>query len=391
MTLPNALLMDPCNFVDYPTGGQLSFAQQLMKACANRWALVGISTDTTPVGQWVDKEFNGISFKFFSIGRLHTQTHRPLIPARVSILMRMWRYRQAIHGLGVHHVFTQSPEMLLAIHNLPWDSICYCFAGAESPLRRPRYAWGKLLAPLFEKWWWRALNRADVLLAAADPCAIETFTQSRQQARQGPPITPFPTRVDESVFYPMQQSTIRSRLKIPQDRLLVTCLGRLNVVKGWDLVLEAFQRFRVTHPQAMLCFVGDGEDRPALLRKAQDMVLNDAISITGFLPPQAVAEHLNAADLVAFGSHHEGWSVAMLEAIACGKPIVSTRVSGTSDMITPGGNGYIVEHRCPDAFAQAMNNALTLKAAAQVSLNTAKRYRLGNLKHELGQIWSPMA
>lgn len=49
------LLIEGCDFVDYPTGGQLSFARQMMRTFGNRLALVGISTDDTPVGVWLKK------------------------------------------------------------------------------------------------------------------------------------------------------------------------------------------------------------------------------------------------------------------------------------------------------------------------------------------------
>jgi len=389
--VPDALLIDPCNFQDYPTGGQLSFAKQLMKAYGGRLALVGISTDGTPVGRWVEKEFNRMKFLYFSVGRLRPYARRPFIPGRLSVLIRMWRYRHAIYRLGVHQVFTQSPETMLALSGLPWRSICYCFAGAESPLHRPRYPWARLLAPMFEKWWWKALSRADVLLASADQPAIDAFLRTRRTEQNRPEIIPFPTRVDESIFYPAEQASARSALRIPPDRILVACVGRINVVKGWDLILDAFKLFRREHPDAMMCFVGDGEDRPAMLRRAVEIGLSEAVSVTGFLRPQAVATYLNAADLVVFGSHHEGWSVAMLEAIACGKPLVSTAVSGSRDMIAQGQNGFIVGQRSPAVFAQAMGDALKLEAAAQVSVVTAGRYGLGSLGHELGRVWSPLA
>jgi glycosyltransferase involved in cell wall biosynthesis len=389
--MPDVLLIEPCNFVDYPTGGQLSFARQLMKAYGDRLALVGTSTDGTPVGRWIEKAFEGKRFMYFSIGHWRPTAKRPLIPGRVGVFIRLRRYRNRIFSLGVHHVFTQSPETMIAISGLRWRSICYCFAGAVSPLHRPRYPWARWLAPVFERRWWKALGRADVLLASADQSSIDEFVRTRRIAWLRPRIVPFPTRYDESVFYPVEPSSARAALHLRQDRIWVMCVGRINVVKGWDLVLEVFKTFLQRHPDAMLCFVGDGEDRQAMLRRAEDIGISESVTVTGFLRPQAVAAYLNAADLVVFGSHHEGWSVAMLEAIACGKPLVSTDVSGSRDMVVEGQNGFIVRQRDPVAFAQAMDDALGLEAVDQVSTTTASRYRLGGLAQDLGRVWSPLA
>jgi glycosyltransferase involved in cell wall biosynthesis len=390
MNAPSVLLIEPCNFQDSPVGGQLSFARQLMRAYGDRLALVGTATDATPVGRWVEKEFDGRTFLYFSFGRQKPTARRPLVPRRLSAFVGLRRYRDHIFSLGVHHVFTQSPETILAIAGLEWTSICYCFAGAESPLRRPRYKWAKLLAPAFEKWWWKALSRADVLLASADRHAIDEFVRVSGRASQCPRIVSFPTRYDESIFYPVEQSSARLALRVPADRILVVCVGRINTVKGWELILDAFEVFLRRHSAAVMCFVGDGEDRSALLRRAAEIGIGESVVVTGFLPPRTVATYLNAADLAVCGSHHEGWSVAMLEAIACGRPLVSTDVSGTRDMIVEGQNGFVVRRRDPEVFAQAMNDALELEAAGRVSTATAGRYALGSLAYELGQIWSPL-
>jgi glycosyltransferase involved in cell wall biosynthesis len=384
--MADALLIDPCNFVDYPTGGQLSFARQLMKAYGDRLALVGTSTDATPVGRWVEKTFDGRPFQFFSFGRCRPTAGRPLIPGRARVFMGLRRFRRQIFSLGIHHAFTQSPETIIAISGLHWKSLCYCFAGAESPLHRPRYAWARWVAPVFERCWWRALARADVLLAAADRTAIEEFVRTRGSPLRRREIVSFPTRYDDAVFFPVEQPSARASLRIPTGRVLVVCVGRVNGVKGWDLLLDAFKVFLRGHEDAALCFAGDGEDRPALVRRAANLGLSDRVTVTGFLQPGAVAAHLNAADLVVFGSHHEGWSVAMLEAIACGKPLVSTDVSGARDMIAEGRNGFIVRQRSAAAFSQAMDEALTLEAGP-VSTAIASRYSLGGLSEELGQVW----
>jgi len=391
MSTPKVLLAETCNFEDYPIGGQLSFAKQLMRVYGNRLALVGFSTDATAVGRWVEKRFGDQQFMFFSIGHWMPKTRRPFIPGRLSALIGMRRYRKSIFSLGIHDVFTQSPETIIALSGLPWTSICYCFAGAVSPLQKPRYPWAKLLAPVFEKWWWKALGHADVLLASADQSAIDEFVRTRRIALQRPKIVPFPTRYDDSVFYPVEQSSSRSVVSMPPGRILVVCVGRINVVKGWDLVLDAFKIFLRKHQDAMMCFVGDGEDRPAMLHRAAEIGLSEFVTVTGFLQPRTVAAYLNAADLVVFGSHHEGWSVAMLEAIACGKPLVSTDVSGSRDMIVEGQNGFIVRKRSPDVFAQAMDDTLRLEAASRVSTATASRYRMGSLAQDLGRTWSPLA
>ena len=200
---------------------------------------------------------------YFSVGRWRPTAKRPLIPGRVGVFIRLWQYRNRIFSLGVHQVFTQSPETMIAISGLRWRSICYCFAGAESPLHRPRYPWARGLAPVFERWWWKALGRADVLLASADQSSIDEFVRTRRIAWLRPRIVPFPTRYDESVFYPVEQSSARSAVQVPVGPDSGGVCGSHQRGQGVEPRLGGVQDVPERHPDTMLCFVGDGEDRPS--------------------------------------------------------------------------------------------------------------------------------
>jgi len=389
--MPDVILIEPCNFEDFPAGGQLSSARHMMKAFGSRLALVGISTDETPIGRWVKKKFDGVQCDFFAVGRWIPSSRKPLIPARITAYLQMKRYKKKIMSLGVSSAFIQSPQTLIAVRDWGWNSICYWCPGLNNPLDMPRYRWGKLLAGLFFKKWITSLTKVDVILAAADDKSIDAFVTRSGGALTRDRVIKFPTRVDTSVFRPINKAIARKELGIHQNDLLIVNCGRINAVKGWDFIIEAFKLFHEKHPAAKLVYVGDGEDRPALEQAVNRFGLGQSVAVTGFQPPEIVARYLNATDLCAVGSHMEGWSVAMLEALACAKPIVSTNVSGALDMILGGGNGYIVEKRDPNCFAEAMNRSLALKEADKISLGLADKYALKNLARELGMLWKPLA
>ena len=388
--MPDVLLIEPCNFEDFPVGGQLSFAKQMMKAFGPRLARVAVSTDSTPVGRWIEKDFAGQTFKFFSIGKWTPKAERPLVPARISIFIQLRRYRKAIFSLGIHNVFVQAPEVLIAVLGMPWKSICYRLPGVSNPLRMPRYKWGRLFAGIHERQMFSAMKSVDMILAAAGNDAINELVERSKGKLSAERVIQFPTRVDTDLFRPQCKKKVRSELGISQDEILIVACGRINVVKGWDLILDAFKVFSMRCQKASMYFVGDGEDRGRLLRKAAESKLEKSVKITGYLQSQEVARYLNAADLVVVGSHMEGWSLVMLEALACGKPIVSTDVSGARDMIIEGGNGYIVEKRDPKRFTEAMVLALTLTQPEHISLRIAERYAVANLAKDLGSLWPPL-
>ena len=134
-------------------------------------------------------------------------------------------------------------------------------------------------------------------------------------------------------------------------------------------------------------FVGDGEDRQQILYKIDSLGLVGKVQLTGHLYKDEVLARLQFSDVVLFGSTGEGWSVAMVEALACGKPIVSTNVSGSTEMIQDGRNGFIVQNRDPREFADKIHMALNLENASRISRSLAKQYSLESLKSDLERLW----
>ena len=384
------LFIESCDFTGYPPGGQLTFAKQMIHLYKGEIALVGISTDNTPVGQWVDKKIDGWVYPYFSIGYHNPKPGKPLIPHRMSCFWELWKHKKPILSIGVHHAMLQSPELLIVVTAWNMQSICYRFAGVENPLEMPRYTWGRLLAKAFDRRLFVALQKTDIILACADEASIRGLINRSKGTLPRERVKFFPTRVDTSIYFPQNKEEMRRSLNLPTDCYIIVNCGRINRVKGWDLILKAYQVLAASEGGAYLIFAGDGEDREQLERQIAKHQLTDCVEITGFQSPNLVAKYLNASDVVVIGSHKEGWSLSMLEALACGKKIVSTAISGARGMVYDGKNGYIVGKRDPVQFAQAISQALQLSNATKVSENIAKRYSLETLKEDLGTAWEPL-
>jgi len=391
--LPDCLLLEGCDFEQFPAGGQLAVARQFLAAFGPRLALVGVATDDTPVGRWVERTIDGRTYAFFATGRRSVAAGRPPVPARLARLAGLVRHRRAILSLGVRAAFTQAPEDLLAAAGWGLDRLCYCFPGVENPLAASRYPWARPGAALHDALLFRALGRADAILASADEPAIEALVARSRGRLSRERIRALPSHYDARVFFPVARAEARSRLGDAAGDPLVASVGRLSRVKGWDLVLAAFARLAAGRPGARLRLVGDGEDRERVLVAARELGIAGQVCITGFVPPERVALEVNAADLVVAGSHREGWSVAMLEALACGKPLVTTEVSGARALVEDGANGFVVPGRDPGRLMHAMAAALALEpaVAAGRSLAIARRYALGELPGRIAAAWPGLA
>jgi len=382
--------MEGCDFESFPAGGQLSVARSLIKFFGDSLALVGMSSRDEPVGQWFRKEIQGTSYWFFPVCRRNVSAKKPFIPARLTFYLGLQRYRRRILSLGCRYALTQAPEVLLPVSRWGLESLCYMFPGVENPLRISRYRLARKLCPLFDRLLFSALDRVSVILACADENAIGRFVASSKGRIARERIVQVPTCVDLAEFRPVSIQESRARLGIPCNSSVFVTSGRIGRFKGWELLLDAFAVFQRKFPDSLLIFVGDGEDRPLVEAAIAARELGSRVKITGFERPSEVSCYLNAADVVLFGSLAEGWSVAMLEALACGKPIVSTPVSGVNEMIIPRKNGFVVQTRDPAEYANAMESALTLRDVEGFSTAIADRFSLTRLGERLGRLWSPL-
>lgn len=300
------------------------------------------------------------------------------------------RHMARVHASGVPAIFIDDPELLIAAANYRWANACYNVAGIFNPAELSRYPGSRIFSRLCERAIAGAIGKLDpeIILAAGDVTLVERLRRVRGLA--GRRIETLHTRVDLDSFYPASRVSAREACGLPLDAVVLAAVGRLCWIKGWDLLLRALAVLKSNYPGIALVFVGDGEDRAKLLAQARDLGVAENIRITGFVPQAKVRDFLNAADACVVGSYSEGWSVAMLEELACGKTMVSTAVSGSRDMISDGRNGFVVEGRDPLRYASAIRRALDLSGAARVSRDIASRYAVDGLAADLRARWSAL-
>jgi glycosyltransferase involved in cell wall biosynthesis len=137
---------------------------------------------------------------------------------------------------------------------------------------------------------------------------------------------------------PADRAELRDRLGLAADRFLVGWLGRMTEIKRTDLLLRAFARLRETH-QADLLLVGDGPLRRELEALAGDLGISDSCHFIGYRDD--VGPVFAAVDAVALTSANEGTPVTLIEALAAGRPVVSTDVGGVRDVVGPE-TGFLV-------------------------------------------------
>jgi glycosyltransferase involved in cell wall biosynthesis len=149
---------------------------------------------------------------------------------------------------------------------------------------------------------------------------------------------------------PERRAEARQALGIGDRHRLVVTPGRLSEQKGQDVLLRAWPGIRRRHPAARLALVGDGP-----LRRKLRPLADASVRFVGNVAD--VDRWLHAADLVVLPSRWEGLSLAMLEAMACGRSVITTAVAGARDALADGG-GAVVPVGDPARLAEAIEERL---------------------------------
>ena len=385
---PDILHVEGCNFIDKPTGGQLNFSRQLMKAYGNRLALAGwANSPDEPVGCWFNKMIDGVVYRYFAFGRVMPSDVKPFIPARITTLLQIKRYQNRIFSIGIPNILLREHSILMALKLIKGYNLCFCNPGVDSALSISRYSWAKRFAGFFDHLFFQSLGRkATCILAAADESAITDLKRRAGEKLRGKNIISFPTRVDTDIFYPADRLVARKRLGLPDNAIIAVTTSRIHWAKGWQFLLESFREFHKKFPEALLIFIGDGSERNDLLHRAISLGLKEQVIVAGYQPPASVATYLQSANLFVMGSLTEGWSTVLVEALACHVPIVTTHFSSADTIVQNGVNGFVVA-RDTLKFVKAMESALTLPGTAEYADRVIDRYALVNLERDLLHAW----
>lgn len=252
-------------------------------------------------------------------------------------------------------------------------------------LKIPYVVWGQG-SDVYLPDWFTKLTSKTIIKNAGSAIALTEDMKRVMQAMYDRDIAIVPNGIDLKEYTserPMQN------VGGPIKRILF--VGRLHPVKGTQYLLGAMSIVYRELREAKLILVGDGEEREHLETLTDNLGIRECVEFAGRVPHERVKDYMNQAEVFVLSSLSEGFPVTILEAMACGLPIVATHVGGVPDIIEDGANGYLVDTMNQEQIAKALLNLLQggqlRKEMSDNNRKEAEKYRWDTVAATLEEIY----
>ena len=235
--------------------------------------------------------------------------------------------------------------------------------------------------PVLPRVFGRALARSFTRSQATPLAAIVAPSEPMRALLTGYGVTTriqvIPTGLPADRYLPGNGARFRASFGIPTDRPLLLYVGRVAHEKNIEFLLHAFIALRRSRPDAMLVIAGEGPAREHLQSLVATLGISADVYFIGYLDRESgLADCYAAADVFVFASRTETQGLVLLEALAQGRPVVSTAHLGTASILQAGCGARVAPEK-PDVFAQAIADILEDPARAARLSAQAKSYAQG--------------
>ncbi len=282
------------------------------------------------------------------------------------------------------------PEAVVYKRRAARGRVPYTFAGIRHALRGPRadlvicghinllpLAWAAarlararlaLVIHGYEAWASSSHRLSNLLVNRIDAfIAVSRYSAERFVQWSGVPAARgfiLPNCVDIDRFQPRERDLVLVSRYGLRSAIVMLTVGRLATgerYKGVDEVIDVMPRLLRQLPDLRYLIVGDGSDRARLEAKARAHGLSDYVIFAGRIAEAEKVAHYNLADVYVMPSHGEGFGIALIEAAACGIPVVGSSVDGSREALLDGQLGRMVDPSNPDELVLAIGAAINAR------------------------------
>ena len=324
---------------------------------------LGIAPQATLGGEVHDRE---ILIQLAALGAeveilLPTGLPHPLVPNwRVTRLPLRRGYRWFISNLllvpYIGQVYRQRPFQILRVHSLRFTGLAALWARQLYRLPVPIVMHHHHLdidrwTHLVDK---QAVQRGDLVITVSQFAKRELITELNIASDK---IKVVYNGVNQQ-YQPFPSAHQVKQMLGLQDKKVLLHVGSLIPRKNLLALLEVFTHIRANHPQTVLVMVGRGPQEAVLRRKINELGIEQVVKLAGFVPEAEKVMYYQAADLLVSTSLMEGFGLAIAEAMACGVPVVATKVGSIPEVVCDGESGLLVPVNDDEALYRAIGHLI---------------------------------
>ncbi len=203
-----------------------------------------------------------------------------------------------------------------------------------------------------------AIQNAQYIIGVSD--ALRKFAIKMGGASER--ATTISNGVNASLFFPEDKPAAREKLGLSLNSKIIVSVGSLIPLKGHERIVEIMPDVLKVYPDTLFLIVGAPtryEDSSSQIRqRIEELNLHNHVKLCGRVVPEELRWHLSAADVFGLATQNEGWPNAIMEALACGLPVITTNVGGNAEIVHSDAMGTVVPYWDPQAFANAVINWL---------------------------------
>ena len=315
-------------------------AERVISLLANNFAERGYEVEMIAL--------TSISPDYYSLNPKVNFIHADKV-SKGGLLGELWWFRR--------HIKKEQPDVVIAFMEAVYEFVLLALLGTKVPVISSERKDPATLGPLRKILRWILLPTATAHVVQTQH--IKNYYSKRIQKKTHIIYNPVNERVFET-SYDNDDDNDNPELKIKDERLnRIISVGRLYPQKNQKMMIEAFAKIAPKYPEWTLVIYGEGPERDFLesLVSSFKIQVSSHISLPGRC--ETVIEEVAKSKVFCLSSDYEGMSNAMIEALCVGTPVISTRVSGTDELIRDGENGLLVDIGDTEGLAKAFEILLS--------------------------------
>ena len=326
---------------------------------------------------------------FFKTGQLDLSFSKLTRSNKFREMIQFWILRVNVYRFGcdVLHAHTTYPNGYLAVKLSDKTNIPVVITPHGEDIRAiPELGYGLMLEPELKERIKYSLMHAYALTAISENILVDLLNAKAKKEK----IRMISNGVDTKRFSTKEFLDVKGRMGIPEGSKLITTIGQYHPRKGHDVLIKAMHIIVKVEQQAKLLLIGKSNE--SLKQLTRELDLGDCVFFTGEIKHpilkftnQDSSIQLNQGDLLAsilqdselyvsagIDENSEGFSLALLEAMAASLPIVASKISGNKDVVIEGVNGLLVSPGDVEETAQAVLKILSNKKMREKMSTNAK-------------------